>query len=78
LRVTNAGISALITADGRVVDPLPMFTSTAQVWQARTRSDRTFYTQHGDWFAIGCAILAAAALAASFMKLFRSSGAKQR
>ncbi|MCI0388182.1 MAG: apolipoprotein N-acyltransferase, partial [Acidobacteria bacterium] len=39
LRVTNAGISALVTADGRVVDPLPTFTPAAQVWQARTRSD---------------------------------------
>jgi len=78
LRVTNAGISALITADGVVVDPLPMFTSTAQVWQARTRSDRTFYTQRGDWFAVGCAILTAAVLAASFSNLLRSPSAKQR
>jgi apolipoprotein N-acyltransferase len=66
LRVTNSGISALITADGRVVDTLPMFTSGAHVWQARTRSVRTFYTQRGDYFAIGCVILAAAILAASF------------
>jgi apolipoprotein N-acyltransferase len=73
LRVTNSGISALITADGRVVDPLPKLTSGAQVWQARSRSLRTFYTQRGDYFAIGCAILAAAVLAASFTKpLFRS------
>jgi apolipoprotein N-acyltransferase len=66
-RVTNAGITALITADGRVVDPLPMFTSGAQVWQAHTHRDRTFYTRHGDWFAIGCAILTAVILAASFI-----------
>jgi apolipoprotein N-acyltransferase len=57
LRVTNSGISALITAEGRIVDPLPMFTSGSQVWQAQARRGRTFYTQHGDWFAIGCAIL---------------------
>jgi apolipoprotein N-acyltransferase len=67
LRVTNAGITALITADGRVVDPLPMFTAGAQVWQAHTHRDRTFYTRHGDWFAIGCAILTAVILAASFI-----------
>src|SRR5262245_7906250 len=66
LRVTNSGISALVTADGRVVDPLPTFTSGAQVWQAQARSVRTFYTQRGDYFAVGCAILTAAVLAASF------------
>lgn len=78
LRVTNAGISALVTADGRVVDPLPTFTPAAQVWQARTRSDQTFYTRRGDWFAIGCAILTAAVLAAIFISRLRPSGAKQR
>ncbi len=78
LRVTNAGISALITADGRVIDPLPMFTAASHVWQARTRSDRTFYTQRGEWFAIACAILTAAILAASFIKPFRRSNPEQR
>jgi apolipoprotein N-acyltransferase len=77
LRVTNSGISALVTADGRVVDPLPMFTAGAQVWQARTRNVRTFYTQRGDYFAVGCAILAAAILAASFINPLRRSVEKQ-
>jgi len=77
LRVTNSGISALVTADGRVVDPLPMFISGAQVWQARAHSVRTFYTQRGDYFAVGCAILAAAVLAASFTNLFHRSVEKQ-
>ncbi len=77
LRVTNSGISAYVTADGRVVDPLPMFTSGAQVWQARARSVRTFYTQRGDYFAIGCAILTVAVLAAGFTNLHRRSGEKQ-
>jgi apolipoprotein N-acyltransferase len=71
LRVTNSGISALATADGREVDPLPMFTSGTQVWQARARGVRTFYTQRGDYFAIGCAILAAAILAASLINSLR-------
>jgi apolipoprotein N-acyltransferase len=67
LRVTNSGISALLTADGRVVDPLPAFTSSAQIWQARTRGVRTFYSRRGDYFAVGCAILTAAILAASLI-----------
>jgi apolipoprotein N-acyltransferase len=77
LRVTNSGISALVTADGRVVNPLPKFTSGAQVWQARSRSVRTFYTQRGDYFAIGCAILTAAVLAAGFTNPLRRSGEKR-
>lgn len=78
MRVTNTGISALITADGRVVDPLPMFTAGAQVWQARTHRNRTFYTRHGDLFAIGCAILAAVVFAASFINLARRSSEERR
>jgi apolipoprotein N-acyltransferase len=77
LRVTNSGISALATADGRAVDPLPMFTSGAQVWQARSRSVRTFYTRRGDYFAIGCAILAVAVLAASLTNPLRRSNEKR-
>jgi apolipoprotein N-acyltransferase len=78
LRVTNAGVSALIAADGRVVDPLPMFTAGAQIWRAQTRRDQTFYTRRGDWFAVGCVILTMAALAATFIPPFRSSSEKQR
>jgi apolipoprotein N-acyltransferase len=77
LRVTNSGISALVTADGRAVDPLPMFASGAQVWQARARSVRTFYTQRGDYFAVGCAILTVAILAASFTNSLRRSNGKR-
>jgi apolipoprotein N-acyltransferase len=77
LRVTNSGISALATADGHEVDPLPMFTSGAQIWQARTRSVRTFYTQRGDYFAISCAILAVAVLAASLTNLLHRSDEKR-
>lgn len=73
LRVTNSGISALATADGRAVNPLPMFTSGAQVWQARTRGVLTFYTRRGDYFAIACAILTAVILAASLINSLRKS-----
>jgi apolipoprotein N-acyltransferase len=54
IRVTNTGISTLITAKGQVVDPLPVFTAASQTWSAQARHSRTFYMRHGDWFAIGC------------------------
>ncbi len=56
VRVTNTGISALLTAEGRVVDALPQFVEGTQRWQAQARSSQTFYTRHGDWFAVGAAL----------------------
>ncbi|MEP7272836.1 MAG: apolipoprotein N-acyltransferase [Acidobacteriota bacterium] len=55
VRVTNSGITALITSDGVVVDALPRSTAAFQAWEAMARGGvRTFYTRHGDLFAIGC------------------------
>ncbi len=68
LRVTNTGISALIKADGRIVDPLPIFEAGAQVWQAQARSTKTFYTRHGDWFAIASVLVSIVALAIASIK----------
>ncbi len=65
VRVTNTGISALLTADGRVVDALPQFVEGTQRWQAQARSSQTFYTRHGDWFAISAALATTILLALS-------------
>jgi len=73
VRVTNSGISALVTSEGRILDPLPQFIEGSKVWSARTRNTRTFYSQHGDVFAIGCAVLAAAWIAAAFWRRFQLS-----
>jgi apolipoprotein N-acyltransferase len=74
IRVTNSGVSALINARGRVVNELPMFTATSAVWQARLNNQLTFYTRHGDWFAIACAIISALAVALSFVSFARKTG----
>jgi apolipoprotein N-acyltransferase len=71
VRVTNSGISALITSDGEVVNPLPEFTAASRVWMARTRSGITPYTRFGDWFAIACTLLSVIAVAASLLPLPR-------
>ncbi len=57
VRATNTGITALVTSDGRVIDQLPRFVEGSKVWSAQTRNSKTFYTRHGDLFAIGCALL---------------------
>jgi apolipoprotein N-acyltransferase len=71
VRVTNSGISALITANGQVDDRLPSFTAGAQVWRAQLRRGLTFYAQHGDWFAILC-LIASGLLVAVALILKRS------
>lgn len=70
VRVTNSGISALVTADGRVIDPLPSFQAGSQVWRAQLRRGQTFYSQRGDWFAIGCLLIAALSLAVCAVRRF--------
>ena len=42
----------------------PHLNAGAQVWQAQLRRGLTFYAQHGDWFAIGCAVFSVLAIAA--------------
>jgi apolipoprotein N-acyltransferase len=66
VRVTNTGISALLTADGQVLDPLPQFVEGTQIWQAQTRSGQTFYTRYGDWFAVLAGLATLILLALSF------------
>ncbi len=66
VRVTNTGITALLTADGRVVDALPQFVEGTQIWQAQTNSTLTFYAKHGDWFAVGAALASAILLVFSW------------
>ncbi|MGH9846033.1 MAG: apolipoprotein N-acyltransferase [Blastocatellia bacterium] len=68
VRVTNSGISALVTAEGAVVDPMPPFTAASQRWEARPRRGITIYTRHGDWFAAGCAIATLLALIIGYAK----------
>lgn len=72
VRVTNSGISALVTADGRVIDPLPSFEAGARIWHAQLRRGLTLYTQHGDWFAVLCVIVSGMLMIASVA--FKHSG----
>ncbi len=64
IRVTNSGASAQITRYGDVLDETPMFETTTLTWSASSVEDMrnspaTFYTRHGDVFAVGCTILSA-------------------
>ena len=64
VRSTNGGVSAVVGPDGRVLDSLPLFESTAKFVDIPVYvGETTPYLAYGDWFAavLAC-ILAAIAL----------------
>jgi apolipoprotein N-acyltransferase len=53
IRATNAGVSAQIAADGRIVDSTKLFETDTRIWSLpRTAGPATFYTWAGDWLPI--------------------------
>ncbi len=58
LRVTNTGITALISPRGEVLDAAEGFEPAVRTWTI-TRADghKTFYTRNGDIFAATCAFI---------------------
>jgi len=66
LRVTNTGISAMITPRGEVRDATDGFVPAVRTWAVtRAAGAKTFYTRHGDIFAACCAFISVIALAAT-------------
>jgi apolipoprotein N-acyltransferase len=70
VRVTNSGLSARINSYGIVSGETPLLESATRVWKVKSveeslASDATFYTRHGDVFAIICAVLSLLLLGAS-------------
>ena len=62
IRAANSGAAARVDAYGIVHGETPMFDTATRTWKIKTeseaRGDRlTFYTRHGDVFAISCAAL---------------------
>ena len=69
LRVTNTGITALITPRGTVTDATPPFQQDVRTWDIwRTGNDKTLYVAHGDLFAGICAILSLLVFAVSLRR----------
>lgn len=67
LRDTNTGVTAAIDPEGRVVDRVPRKLRTVLEAPYGLSSRTTFYTRHGDWLALGCAIISLATLAVSLI-----------
>ena len=73
VRVTNSGISALLTAEGQVIDELPQFIAGSQFWQAQARRNLTTYVRYGDWFTISALSLTLLLLGASIIRSWRGA-----
>jgi apolipoprotein N-acyltransferase len=58
LRDTNTGVTAVIDPYGRRVAEAPRWQRTALQGAYDLEQETTFYTRHGDWFPIACAIIA--------------------
>ena len=67
LRSANDGITGTIDPAGRLRGTLPLYTRATSYTGFTYISERTFYTRHGDWFPVVCAILAALTLAAELL-----------
>lgn len=68
LRSTNDGITAAIDPAGRVLGRLPNYTEAASRSGFSWVRETTFYTRHGDWFAVLCAVAAGAAIGGSITR----------
>ena len=73
LRATNTGMTAVIRPNGQVEAELAPDKPDVLRGRWAFRSDETFYTRYGDWFAIASSVLAVLALAASWS----AAGGKQ-
>jgi apolipoprotein N-acyltransferase len=80
LRVTNTGLTALISVEGDVHDLTEPFQPDVRVWKTYAEERRdTFYTRHGDLFVYVCAaisliILVAAIGRQTFGRITRLTG----
>lgn len=69
LRDTNTGVTAVIDPYGRRVAEAPRWQRTALQGAYDLEQETTFYTRHGDWFPIVCAIITLLGL---FLRYYRS------
>jgi apolipoprotein N-acyltransferase len=72
IRATNSGLSAFVHPLGQTEGETPLFETATRVWQIKTVAeaqgdDLTFYTRHGDLFAITCAVVSLILIGASFI-----------
>ena len=73
IRATNSGGSARIDRYGIVHDETPMFETATRTWKIKTQDESradtmTFYTRHGDLFAVACVVMSVLVLGAGVVR----------
>jgi len=74
LRDTNSGITAVVDPYGRIVNEAPRNQRVALEAAYALEESTTFYTRHGDWFPIVCAIITVIGM---LLRYFGPAGAAQ-
>ncbi|MGH9534941.1 MAG: apolipoprotein N-acyltransferase [Terriglobales bacterium] len=74
LRDTNDGITAIVDPYGRVTARLALSVPAALRGHFAARTDRTFYTEHGDWLPWLCTILVGLMFLAGGVRRWRRTG----
>ena len=69
LRSTNDGLTVAIDPAGRVTQSAPEYVETATRMHYGYVAEQTFYTRHGDWFVLLCALVALVALLKRYIHL---------
>jgi apolipoprotein N-acyltransferase len=67
VRATNDGISGVVDPAGRVGLTLPEFQEASARVQFDYVSGTTFYTRHGDWFVLLCALIGLAGVTSAVL-----------
>ncbi len=68
VRCGNDGVSSVFDPYGRRITATELFTRTTLEADIRTNTEATFYSEHGDWLALGCVIVAGGASVLSLLK----------
>jgi apolipoprotein N-acyltransferase len=67
VRATNDGVSGVVDPAGRVVRTLPEFEESSARVPYGYEAGTTFYTRHGDWFVLLCALGALGAVTSAVL-----------
>lgn len=68
LRITNSGITASVDPYGRIYTPMPRDVRGAADLPYDFKSNETFYTRFGDWFAWLCVAVSVILVLSTFLK----------
>jgi len=76
-RCAVGGISCYIDPYGRVYDRTELFTKTVLSRTIGRSNELTFYTEHGDWFAVSCLFISGMFVAAAIGQKFKRRKRRQ-